>query len=66
MFSDQKVSKALLVYFPELEVALGFGSRSAVMRAQWWFLCSQPSLDKWKSLPFAKLRHFLDYDSSYG
>lgn len=65
IFSDQKVSKALLVYFPELEVALGFGSRSTVMHEQWCFLCSQPSLDKWKSLPFGKLRHFLDYDLSY-
>ncbi|KAF1656205.1 UNVERIFIED_CONTAM: PDZ and LIM domain protein 5, partial [Eudyptes robustus] len=41
-FSDQKVSKTLLVYFPEPEVALGFGSRSAVMCEQWCFLHSWP------------------------
>lgn len=52
-----------MVYFPEPEVALGFGSRSAVMREQRCFLRPWPSLDKWKSLHFGKLKCFLEYDS---
>lgn len=64
-FSDQKVFKVLLVYLPDPEVALGFGSCSAVVRQQWCFLCSWPSPDKWKSLHFGKFKHFLKYYSPY-
>lgn len=60
-FSDQKVFEVLLVYLLEPEVALGFGSWSAVMRQQWCFLHSWPSPDKWKRLHFGKFKHFLKY-----